>query len=120
MNKQRDKTIRRGRRRRGLRKRLVGTPDRPRLAIYKSLNHMYVQVIDDMSGKTLCASSTREAAGEGGATGNCSAASAVGAKVAEKATAAGIKTVTFDRGGFRYHGRVKALAEAARKGGLKF
>ncbi len=121
MNKQKDKAIRRGRRITGIRKRLTGMPDRPRLSVYKSLNHIYAQVIDDMQGKTLAAASTVEkdvkAAGK---TGNSQAAAAVGAKLAERAKAKGVSKVVFDRAGFRFHGRVKALADAARKGGLQF
>jgi len=120
MDKQRIKTIRRRRRRWGVRKRVIGSPDRPRMAIYKSLNHMYVQVIDDMSGRTLCSASTRESLEGVNATGNCDAAKAVGVAIAQKAKEAGIGQVAFDRGGFVYHGRVKAMADAARKGGLKF
>lgn len=120
MDRQRLKTVRRNRRRRGARKRIVGTPERPRMAIYRSLNHMYAQVIDDMAGRTICAVSTRESLEGVEGTGNCAAAAAAGKKLAEKAAAAGVKNVTFDRGGFRYHGRVKALADAARKEGLSF
>ena len=121
MDKQRNKTVRRSRRRIGIRKRLSGTPSRPRLSIYKSLNHIYAQIIDDLSGKTLASSSTRDSSlGLAGKTGNVAAATAVGAKLAEAAKAAGVSQVAFDRAGFRYHGRVKALADGARKGGLKF
>ena len=119
MDKSKDRTIRRGRRRNGLRKRISGTPSRPRLAVYKSLKHIYAQIIDDLAGKTLCSASTRDSV-EGGVTGNSKAAAAVGKALAEKAKAAGISEIAFDRGGFRYHGRVKALAEAVREGGLKF
>ncbi len=120
MDKQRLKNIRRNRRRRGIRKRVVGTPSRPRLAIFRSLKHMYVQIIDDMAGKTLCSASTREGDIGDASPGNAKAAQAVGDRIASRAKEQGIKTVAFDRGGFRYHGRVKALAEAARKGGLEF
>lgn len=118
MDKSKDRTVRRGRRRNGLRKRISGTPSRPRLAVYKSLKHIYAQIIDDLAGKTLCSASTRD--GVDGATGNAKAAAAVGKALAAKAKAAGINEIAFDRGGFRYHGRVKALAEAVREGGLKF
>jgi large subunit ribosomal protein L18 len=99
-----------------------GTPDRPRLAIFRSLNHIYAQIIDDSAGHTLVSATDLEsgiAAGRNG--GNKSATAAlVGLAVAKKAMDKGITKVVFDRGGFRYHGRLKALAEAARKGGLVF
>ncbi len=120
MNKQKDKAVRRTRRRIGLRKRISGTPSRPRLSIYKSLNHIYAQIIDDLAGKTIASASTRDGGLKLDNTGNASAAKSVGVALAEKAKAAGVKEVAFDRGGFRYHGRVKALAEGAREGGLKF
>lgn len=120
MNKNVSKQVRRGRRRVGIRKRVSGTAERPRLAVYKSLNHVYAQIIDDLQGKTLAAASTVDKALKLTKTGNAAAAAAVGAAIADKAKAAGIKEVAFDRGGFRYHGRLKALADAARKGGLKF
>lgn len=119
MDKQKSKTVRRSRRRAGARKRISGTPSRPRLAVFKSLNHIYAQIIDDLAGKTLCAaSSLKEGAGE--KSGNKGSAAAVGKALAKVATAKGITTVAFDRGGFKYHGRIKALADAAREGGLKF
>ncbi len=120
MNRNKLKDVKRSRRRTGIRKRIGGTPDRPRLAIYRSLNHMYAQVIDDLRGTTLCAASTRQADLKADASGNTDAAKAVGKAIAEKAKAQGIEQVVFDRGGFRFHGRVKALAEGAREGGLKF
>ncbi|MGE0726141.1 MAG: 50S ribosomal protein L18 [Alphaproteobacteria bacterium] len=120
MDKATRKQTRRHRRRIGIRKRVVGMPQRPRLCVYKSLAHIYAQVIDDMSGKTLAAASTREKGLGLDKTGNSAAAAAVGTKLAEKAKAAGIKQVVFDRGGFKFHGRVKALADAARKAGLEF
>lgn len=120
MNKNKLKTVRRGRRRTGIRKRVVGTPARPRLAIFRSAKHVYVQVIDDLAGKTLVAASSRDKDFSADSTGNADAAKAVGTKIAEKAKAAGIETVVFDRGGYRYHGRVEALATGAREGGLKF
>lgn len=120
MDKQKSKVVRRERRCTGIRKRITGTPARPRLAVFKSLKHIYVQIIDDLAGKTLCSASTREAEGAGDKTGNKGAAAVVGKTIAKKATAAGIKDVAFDRGGFRFHGRIKALADAAREGGLKF
>ncbi len=120
MNRFKAKTVRRNRRRVQIRRRAAGTPSRPRVAVYRSLNHMYAQVIDDLAGKTLVSASTRESDLGVDKTGNVAAAAAVGAKLAERAKAAGISDVVFDRGGFRYHGRVKALADAARKGGLQF
>jgi large subunit ribosomal protein L18 len=120
MNKQVNKQVRRSRRTIGIRKRISGTPSRPRLSIYKSLNHMYAQVIDDLAGKTLAAASTADKSLGLAKTGNSAAAAAVGSKLAERAKAAGVAAVIFDRGGFRFHGRVKALADAARKAGLQF
>ena len=112
------KTLRRTRRRTGLRKRLYGTPDKPRLSVFRSSKHVYAQVIDDLSGTTLAAASSVAAKLDKGS--NLDAAAAVGKQLAEKAKAAGIEAVAFDRNGFKYHGRVKALADAAREGGLKF
>lgn len=120
MDKASGKQVRRARRRIGIRKRIQGTHERPRMCVYKSLNHMYVQVIDDLDGKTLASASTRDKDLGADKTGNSAAAAAVGASLAKKAKAAGITKVVFDRGGFRFHGRVKALADAARKGGLEF
>lgn len=120
MDKNSQKTLRRSRRRIGIRKRITGMPARPRLSIYKSLNHVYAQVIDDMAGKTLAAASTVEKDLGVAKTGNSQAAAAVGKKIAERAKAAGVTEVVFDRSGFKFHGRVKALADAAREGGLKF
>jgi large subunit ribosomal protein L18 len=120
MDKNRQKSVRRSRRRRGIRKRVIGTTERPRLAVFRSLNHIYAQVIDDLEGRTMVACSTRDKGVELSATGNAEAAAAVGTRLAEKAAQAGIKAVVFDRAGFKYHGRVRALADAARKGGLEF
>jgi len=121
MNKNKLKNVRRGRRRIGIRKRVSGTPARPRLAVYRSLNHMYAQIIDDMAGKTLVSASSRDNGVKiEGTTGNSAAAGSVGSLLAERAKEAGITEVVFDRGGFQYHGRVKAFADAARDGGLKF
>jgi large subunit ribosomal protein L18 len=116
MNAQKAKNKRRDRRRKRVRKSVIGTPVRPRVCIFRSLNHIYAQVIDDMSGKTLCAASSLKS----GTSGNAAGAAEVGKAIAEKATQAGITEVVFDRNGFPYHGRVRALAEAARKAGLKF
>lgn len=120
MDRQKQKQVRRSRRRTGIRKRVIGTPERPRLSIYRSLNHVYAQIVDDLAGRTLASASTRDKGFGAGSTGNVEAAGAVGTAIAERAQAAGVKAVAFDRGGFRYHGRVKALADAARKGGLEF
>ena len=114
------KRVRHSRRRRGFRKRLVGTPRRPRLCVFRSLNHIYAQVIDDLEGRTLVAASSRNATDGGVSGGNCEGAAAVGRRLAEQATKAGVRSVVFDRGGYKYHGRVKALAEAARESGLDF
>jgi large subunit ribosomal protein L18 len=119
-----------------IRKKLQGTADRPRLNVYRSLNHIYVQVIDDMAGKTLVSASTAEGKtaegnkpegkkteGEKAARrtgGNVASAKAVGKTIAERAKAKGVTKVVFDRGGYLYHGRVKALADAAREAGLQF
>ncbi len=118
MNKERLKQIRRNRRRCGIRKRVLGTAEHPRLSVYRSLNHMYAQLIDDRTGRTVTSASTIQAKVDKG--GNVEAAKQVGIELARKAKAVGIEHVAFDRNGFRYHGRVKALAEAAREGGLKF
>ncbi len=122
MDRQKHKTVRRQRRRHGIRKRVVGTPDRPRLAVFRSLNHIYAQIIDDLRGHTLASASTRDksVSVEGGKCGNSAAAAVVGRSLAEKAKAAGVTEVVFDRAGFRYQGRIKSLADAARKAGLKF
>ncbi len=121
MDKQKQKTVRRTRRRIGIRKRVAGTPGRPRMSVYRSLNHFYVQVIDDLSGTTLASASSRDKGVKiEGNTGAVGAAEQVGIAIAERAKAAGITSVTLDRGGFKYHGRVKAFADAARKGGLDF
>lgn len=121
MNKNKHKDARRARRRIGIRKRVAGTPERPRLAVYRSLNHIYAQVIDDLAGKTLVSASTRDKGAKlDGASGNCDAAKAAGSLLADRAKDAGITEVVFDRGGFKYHGRVKAFADAVRDGGLKF
>jgi len=104
-----------------IRKKLQGTAQRPRLNVYRSLNHIYVQVIDDMSGRTLVSASTAEGKKADRPTGgNVASAKAVGKTIAERAKAKGISRVVFDRGGYIYHGRLKALANAAREGGLQF
>ncbi len=105
-----------------VRRRVSGTPERPRLAVFRSLTHIYAQVIDDTQGRTLASASDRDAELAGEANGKPKAARAelVGASIARKAAAAGVKQVVFDRGGFLYHGRIKALADAAREAGLEF
>jgi large subunit ribosomal protein L18 len=107
---------------RRVRQRVVGTSGRPRLCIYRSLDHIYAQVIDDQSGRTLVSASSLDkdtrAALKGG--GNVAAAKIVGKAIADRSIAAGIQQVVFDRGGYMYHGRVEALANAAREAGLKF
>lgn len=109
-------------RHRRVRKRVAGTPERPRLSVYRSNEHIYAQIIDDESGRTLCAASTidRELRGKLASGSNVDAARAVGNLLAQRAVAKGISKVAFDRGGYLYHGRVAALAEAAREGGLDF
>jgi len=101
-----------------IRKKVRGSAERPRLAVFRSLNHIYAQVIDDDSGKTLAAASTAEKSLGGKTGGNVEAAEKVGKAIAERALSAGVSNVVFDRGGYVYHGRVKALIDATRKAGL--
>ena len=116
-----DKQVSRLRRHHRVRKKVAGTAERPRLAVFRSNKHISAQVIDDRSGRTLAAASTVESdVRSQGGTGNKTAASAVGRLVAERARAAGVTAVVFDRGGFQYHGRVAAVADAAREAGLEF
>ena len=115
----RDRNQQRLRRHRRVRGKISGTAARPRLCVYRSNKNIYAQIIDDVKGVTLVSASTLEAGFEG-ATGNKEAAKKVGQKLAEKALAAGIETVVFDRGGYIYHGRVSELADGAREAGLKF
>ena len=104
-----------------IRKKMVGTPERPRLSVYRSLNHIYVQIVDDLNGRTLVAASTHTGKKEGRKTGgNVASAKDIGKQIADAAKAKGITKVVFDRGGYIYHGRVKALADAARAAGLQF
>jgi large subunit ribosomal protein L18 len=110
----------RGRRHRRVRKKVQGTAERPRLAVFRSNRHIYVQVIDDRAGRTLASASTMEADLRRGPTATVEAASKVGRLVGERALAAGVDTVVFDRGGYRYHGRVAGVAAAAREAGLRF
>ncbi|MDZ4830732.1 MAG: 50S ribosomal protein L18 [Phycisphaerae bacterium] len=119
MNRLEIKTARHTRRKAGIRKRVLGVPSRLRLSVYRSLDHIYAQVIDDLKGHTVAAASSRDKGFK--VDGDKKAvASAVGKALAVKATQAGVQQVVFDRNGFRYHGRVKALADGAREGGLKF
>lgn len=110
----------RSRRQRRVRKKVVGTTERPRLAVFRSNKHISAQLIDDSKSHTLAAASTYESTVAASGTGSTDAATAVGKLIGERAAAAGIDAVVFDRGGNRYHGRVAALADAAREAGLKF
>ena len=118
MNHQKEKLRRQLRRRNHVRKRVVGTAERPRLSVFRSSKHIYAQLINDLDGVTLAAASSQAKGAAYG--GNIKAATAVGKKLAEAAKAKGIARAAFDRGHYRYHGRVKALADAAREGGLQF
>lgn len=102
-----------------VRSKISGTPERPRLNVFRSAKHIYAQVIDDVNGVTLCSASSMDKGFDGNG-GNIEGAKKVGAEVAKRAVDKGISEVVFDRGGFLYHGRVKELAEAARENGLKF
>jgi len=113
-----NRNVARTRRHTRVRKQLAGTAARPRLVVFRSLTHIYAQVIDDRTGRTLVQASSLE--DKDSTATRADLAKAVGTRVAEKAKAAGIEEVIFDRGGYRYHGRVKALAEAARSNGLRF
>ena len=119
MIKKKSSNIARIKRHQRVRKNISGTAERPRLSVYRSLNHIYAQIIDDTKGTTLVSASSldKDFSGYGG---NVDAAKAVGNLVAKKALEKGIKAVVFDRGGYIYHGRVAALAEGAREGGLEF
>ena len=124
---QREKNVIRKRVHVRIREKVAGTSARPRLNVYRSLNHIYVQLIDDMASKTIVSASTNEKAetkgakGKGKRTGgNVASAKALGKMIAERAKSKGVSSVVFDRGGYIYHGRVKALADAAREAGLKF
>ena len=108
-----------------IRKRVRGTEERPRLSVFRSVSHTYVQVIDDMSGRTIASASTVEPSVRGGLPaeakgGNIAGAKAIGKTIAERLIEKGVKRVVFDRNGFLYHGRVKAIADAAREAGLEF
>ena len=121
MSLERDRKRARRKRQLRARRRIHGTPDRPRLCVTKTLRHMYAQVIDDDSGTSLVAASTREAeiAGEGGSSADIDAAKQVGLEMGRRALEKGIECVVFDRAGWPYHGRVKAVAEGAREAGLR-
>lgn len=116
------KTARHNRRKKGLQKRIRGTPERPRLTVFRSLENIYAQIIDDTSGVTICSASTRdkELRGQVKKGGNIDAAKAVGIVLAQRAQSKQVSAVCFDRNGYKYHGRLKALADAARENGLKF
>ncbi|MEP0848001.1 MAG: 50S ribosomal protein L18 [Phycisphaerae bacterium] len=122
MNIEKVKHVRRARRTQRVRKRVRGTPERPRLAVSRSNRNIYAQIIDDVSGKTLCAVSSQgqEARGQAAYGGNRNAAAVVGRLLGQRARTLGIEQVCFDRRGRSYHGRIKALADAAREAGLKF
>lgn len=117
-----DKTVSRIRRHERIRKKLAGTPERPRISVFKSARHIYAQLIDDATGNTVAAASTldNEVGCKSGNGGNISAAKMVGVLLAKRATEKGLKLAVFDRGGYPYHGRIKALADSAREGGLEF
>ena len=119
MIKMKDKKKAREKRHYRVRKNISGTAERPRLNVFRSLNHIYAQLIDDVNAVTLVAASSVEKGFEGNGS-NVEGAKTVGKMIAEKALAAGIKEVVFDRGGYLYHGRVAVLAEGAREGGLEF
>ena len=121
-DKNKAKAVRLERRKHHIRKSVFGSPERPRLSVYRSAKHIYAQLIDDHAGKTLAAVATTadDVRGDLKTGANVAAAKKVGTAIAERAKAAGITKVAFDRGGRRYHGRIKALADAAREGGLQF
>ena len=108
------------RRKKSLRRKIFGLPDRPRITVFRSARHIYAQVIDDLSGRTIASASSNEKAAKFDNGGNRAAAAQIGKTLAERASKAGVKAVVFDRNGYTFHGRVKALAQAAREGGLEF
>jgi len=114
------RTAARHKRHERIRLRVTGTTERPRLAVFRSLSHIYAQVIDDTSGRTLAAASTAEKELRGSTSTKTEEAAVVGRLIAERARSAGVDHVVFDRAGFRYHGRIKSLADAAREAGLDF
>ncbi|WP_203334940.1 50S ribosomal protein L18 [Planococcus beigongshangi] len=115
-----DKNASRKKRHARVRSKITGTAERPRLNVFRSNKYIYAQLIDDMNGVTLASASSMDKDFSGEATGNVEAATKVGEAIAKKATEKGLKSVVFDRGGYLYHGRVKALADAARENGLQF
>jgi large subunit ribosomal protein L18 len=117
MIKRQDRKVNRSKRHKRVRVHVVGTPQRPRLFVFRSLNHLYAQLIDDTASRTVAAASTVELKAKGN---GMTQAAEVGKAIATKARAAGVSSVVFDRGGFLYHGRIKALADAAREAGLEF
>jgi large subunit ribosomal protein L18 len=118
--KSHDRRRARLRRHRRVRKSVIGSADRPRLAVFRSARHIYVQVIDDTTAKTIASASTLDASLKGTKNAKKDSAAKVGALIAERVKAAGVTKVAFDRGGYAYHGRIAALADAAREGGLEF
>jgi len=120
MGRLKSRTERRTRRKRGIRKSLRGGPGKPRLTVFRSAKHIYAQLVDDLAGHTIASASSneKEEASKGG--GNIDGATEIGKRIAERAVSAGVKQIVFDRNGYRYHGRVRALADGAREGGLKF
>ena len=122
MKSSRKKTLARRRRHRSIRRKILGTPERPRLCVFRSLRHIYAQVVDDLNGRTLVAASSLTAELRPHCQGvkKTQAAAIVGKEIARRAVEAGVQKIAFDRGGYRYHGRVRALADAAREGGLEF
>ncbi|MCL2223151.1 MAG: 50S ribosomal protein L18 [Oscillospiraceae bacterium] len=119
MIKKPDTNAQRKKRHKRVRSKISGTPERPRLNVFRSGKHIYAQIIDDIAGATLCSASSLEKSFKGSG-GNKEGAAVVGKQVADRAKKKGIENVVFDRGGYIYHGRIKELAEAAREGGLKF
>lgn len=122
MNESKLKLVRRHRRKGRVRRKLFGTPERPRMTVFRSLRNISVQLIDDVGGQTLCSAGTldKSLAGQIKYGGNCAAAAVVGELLAERARMKGIRKAAFDRAGYKFHGRVKALAESARRAGLDF
>lgn len=120
MIKKLDRKKARARKHKSIRRRIVGTAERPRLSVYRSLNNIFAQIIDDVNGVTLVSASTIEKNGKVELGANIEAAKIIGERIAKKALEKGIETVVFDRSGYIYTGRIKALADAAREAGLKF
>jgi len=118
--KARDRRVARIRRHKRVRKQIIGTPERPRLSVFRSARHIYAQVVDDTSGRTIAAASTLDENLRASKDAKKSRAKQVGGLIAERAKGAGVSKVSFDRGGYHYHGRVASLAEGAREGGLEF